>query len=58
MELASNGEWKLEVVKVFKNVGKYECCPKDTFPSIQITFKIKRLSGAHTASVIIPTLGE
>lgn len=57
-DLTSNGEWKIEVQDVKKNVGKYECCPNDTFPSIQITFQLKRLSGAHTATVVVPTLGE
>lgn len=57
-DLVSNGEWKLEVVNVLKNVGKYECCPNDTFPSIKIVFNIERLSGAHTATIIIPTLGK
>lgn len=57
-DLVSNGEWKLEVSNVYKNPGKYESIPKDTFPSIQITFKIQRLPGSHTAGIIIPILGK
>lgn len=57
-ELTANDEWKFEVVRTRKLVSKYACCPKDTFPSIQYTFKIIRLAGAHTASLIIPTIGE
>lgn len=57
-DLISNDEWGLEVVKVVKNIGKYPCCPKETFPSVQVTFTIRRLPGAHTASVVIPTLGK
>lgn len=57
-DLVSNGEWKISVTKVVKNIGKYACCPKDTFPSIQLTFTVERIAGAHTASIVVPTLGK
>lgn len=56
--LPSNGEWKIDSYKALRHAGNYSCCPNETYPSIEITFKISRLSGAHAASIVIPTLGK
>ncbi|XP_063932693.1 neuronal acetylcholine receptor subunit alpha-3-like [Zophobas morio] len=53
-DLIYNGEWDLIDTNVFKHPGIYKCCPNNTYPSINYSFKIQRISGAHTASVILP----
>lgn len=53
-----NGEWEIDSYTTKKFAGHYKCCPNITYPSIEIKFKIKRLHGAHAASVIIPTIGK
>lgn len=52
-----NGEYKLIKATAVKNVGKYKCCPNDTYPSLMFTFTMKRSSGVLVASVFIPALG-
>ncbi|KAJ8924335.1 hypothetical protein NQ315_007131 [Exocentrus adspersus] len=54
--MEANGEWEIEAVSTKKYAGHYKCCPNVTFPSVEVNFKIKRLHGAHAASVIIPTI--
>lgn len=56
-DLIYNGEWDLIDTNVFKHPGIYKCCPNNTYPSINYSFKIQRISGAHTASVILPAFG-
>ncbi|KAG5872522.1 hypothetical protein JTB14_004396 [Gonioctena quinquepunctata] len=55
-DLEPNGEWKLVSHSAIKNAGKYKCCPNDTYPSIEISLNIKRLSGSHAAGFVIPVL--
>ncbi|XP_074036962.1 nicotinic acetylcholine receptor alpha 9 subunit isoform X3 [Leptinotarsa decemlineata] len=55
-ELEPNGEWQLVSQSAVKNAGKYKCCPNETYPSIEISMNIKRLSSSHAASFVVPTL--
>lgn len=51
-----NSEWKLLTVSVQKFPGHYNCCPDNTYPSINYKFYIERHSATQAASVIIPSL--
>jgi hypothetical protein len=57
-DLVPNGEWALADTNVIKHPGKFKCCPNNTYPSINFSFKIKRVAGAHTATVILPAIGK
>ncbi|CAH1164662.1 unnamed protein product [Phaedon cochleariae] len=57
-DLIHNGEWKISSYSSVRNSGKYACCPNDTYPSIEISFKVKRLSGSHAAGIVIPILAD
>ena len=57
-DLVPNGEWKLINTSAYKHPGVYECCPNNTYPSVDLSFKIQRLSGSHTASVVFSAIGE
>ncbi|KAB0803197.1 hypothetical protein PPYR_00167 [Photinus pyralis] len=51
-----NSEWKLLSVSVQKFPGHYNCCPDNTYPSINYRFSIERHSATQAAAVIIPSL--
>ncbi|XP_060520186.1 acetylcholine receptor subunit alpha-like [Cylas formicarius] len=53
-DLMSNGEWELLGATGIRHSGNYACCPNVTYPSVDIAFEIKRHSGAHAASVLLP----
>lgn len=55
--LEPNGEWELDSYTA-KNIVGISCCPNVTYPTIKINLKINRLHGAHTASIVIPTVGK
>ncbi|CAH2004715.1 unnamed protein product [Acanthoscelides obtectus] len=55
-DLVSDGEWTVQSFHTVRNSGVYKCCPNSTYPSVSITFTIRRLSGAHAATVIIPCI--
>ncbi|KAJ8979083.1 hypothetical protein NQ317_015072 [Molorchus minor] len=55
-ELEPNGEWEILNTTAKRHPGNHACCPNTTYPSIEILFQIGRLSGAHAASVVIPTI--
>ncbi|XP_063932851.1 neuronal acetylcholine receptor subunit alpha-2-like [Zophobas morio] len=55
-DLVPNGEWKLINTSAYKHPGVYECCPNNTYPSVDLSFKIQRLSGSHTASVVFSAI--
>lgn len=57
-DLISNGEWEMIGSNVYKHPGKFKCCPNNTYPSINFSFKIRRLTGAHTASAVLPAIGN
>lgn len=57
-DVVPNGQWALLGTEVTKHPGKFKCCPNNTYPSINFSFKIKRLVGPHAASVVLPAVGE
>ncbi|KAJ8962670.1 hypothetical protein NQ318_001064 [Aromia moschata] len=56
VDMEPNGEWEIANWTAKRNPGIYKCCPNTTYPSVEIVFNLKRLSGAHAASVVIPTI--
>ncbi|RLU21576.1 hypothetical protein DMN91_005949 [Ooceraea biroi] len=52
----NNTEWNLEFVSAAKRVKKYECCPDDTFPTIDYTFLLTRYNGIQQKSQITPAM--
>nr|ACP31310.1 nicotinic acetylcholine receptor a9 subunit [Tribolium castaneum] len=55
-DLVPNGEWELVESRIVKHPGIFKCCPNNTYPSINFSFRIRRLAGAHAASVILPAI--
>ncbi|RZB54416.1 nicotinic acetylcholine receptor alpha 9 subunit, partial [Asbolus verrucosus] len=55
-DLVPNGEWTLVDKQAVKHAGKFKCCPNSTYPSVFYIFQIKRMVGAHVASVILPAI--
>ncbi|KAK4884723.1 hypothetical protein RN001_000994 [Aquatica leii] len=51
-----NSDWKLITVTIQRNAGHYNCCPDNTYPSLNYKFQIERHSATHAASIIIPSL--
>lgn len=55
-ELMSNGEWKIDSYSFYRDPGIIT--KNETYPSTAVHFTIKRLSGAHAASIVIPATGK
>lgn len=53
-----NGQWEISSVSAYKHAGHYKCCPNNTYPSLNYNFLIKRQSGGHTTTIIIPAIGK
>ncbi|CAH0551481.1 unnamed protein product [Brassicogethes aeneus] len=55
-DLETDGEWALKKVGVHRNPGHYDFHPNSTYPSIEVSFEIKRMHGSHSATVLIPSI--
>ncbi|CAG9863122.1 unnamed protein product [Phyllotreta striolata] len=55
-DLIPNGEWEILSHSTVRHKGVYACCPNSTYPSVDVTFTIKRLAGSHAATAVIPTI--
>ncbi|KAF5274033.1 hypothetical protein FQR65_LT04431 [Abscondita terminalis] len=51
-----NSDWKLITVTIQRNPGHYNCCPDNSYPSLNYKFQIERHSATHAASILIPSL--
>jgi hypothetical protein len=54
----NNTQWDLQFINVTKHVKKYECCPDDTFPTIEYTFLLTRHHGIERKSQITSAMGK
>ncbi|XP_045461113.1 neuronal acetylcholine receptor subunit alpha-3-like isoform X2 [Harmonia axyridis] len=55
-DIQQNGNWELASISAKKSDGKYKCCPNNTFPSLEYTLVIDRISPNHASTVIIPAV--
>lgn len=53
-----NGDWNLVTVTVKKFDGHFNCCPDNSYPSLNYNFVIERHSSTHAVTVVIPALGK
>ncbi|XP_068714587.1 neuronal acetylcholine receptor subunit alpha-10-like [Montipora foliosa] len=49
-----NGEWKITLIEIEKNVIKYDCCPDELYPDITFVINLQRRSLFYTYNLIIP----
>jgi len=54
----NNTVWDLKFLNAKKIVTKYQCCPNDTYPSIDYTFLLTRHHDINHKTYITPAIGK
>ncbi|KAL3285895.1 hypothetical protein HHI36_000415 [Cryptolaemus montrouzieri] len=55
-DMQPNGNWELISITPRRNSGQFECCPNNTYPSLEYIFLIKRMSAIHASTIVIPAV--